>query len=272
MKRCCVAAVALLMARLGTAQQALPPSIGVALIGGTASCPVFIGYVSEGSPAERAGIKSGDVLLTMDGTPVKTSEQGAKLLRTKGENLIHLELLRDDKHYTAALRRENSSTATRKQIRQNGMDPTQTEIDNKMHVLKPERFAGRVFPTHYPSNDKLYYGGFEVLILKNPPQVAVLGIEDGPASWAGVHWGDIIQSVNGVDPRNKSVAELESLFSSEKPSTMTLKIEREGASKQFIFPLAQAAQVLQDNQLELLQGTLVPRGLPERYLPCFSGN
>jgi hypothetical protein len=48
-----------------------------------------------------------------------------------------------------------------------------------------------------------------VLILKNPAQVVVLGIEDGSASRAGVHWGETILSVNGVDPRNNSVAELE---------------------------------------------------------------
>jgi predicted metalloprotease with PDZ domain len=51
-----------------------------------------------------------------------------------------------------------------------------------------------------------------VLILKNPAQVVVLGIEDGPASRAGVHWGDTILSVNEIDPRNKSVAELEPVF------------------------------------------------------------
>jgi hypothetical protein len=46
--------------------------------------------------------------------------------------------------------------------------------------MTQDRFLDRVFPTHYPSNEKLYYAGFEVLILKNPAQVVVLGIEDGP--------------------------------------------------------------------------------------------
>ncbi len=50
---------------------------------------------------------------------------------------------------------------------------------------------------------------------------------------------------------------------------MTLKIGRDDATKEFTFKLAEAAQVLRDNPRELLQGELVPLGLPERYLYCF---
>jgi hypothetical protein len=75
--------------------------------------------------------------------------------------------------------------------------------------------------------------------------------------------------VNGIDPRNKTVAQLEPLFSSQKPGSMTLKIGRDDATKEFTFKLPEAAQVLRDNQRELLQGELVPLGLPERYLYCF---
>ena len=92
-------------------------------------------------------------------------------------------------------------------------------MNGKLKAITQDRFVDRVFPTHYPSNEKLYYPGFEVLILKNPAQVVVLGIEDGPASRAGVHWGDTILSVNGIDPRNKTVAQLEPLFSSQKPGS-----------------------------------------------------
>jgi C-terminal processing protease CtpA/Prc len=76
-------------------------------------------------------------------------------------------------------------------------------------TITQDRIVDRVFPTHYPSDEKVYYAGFELLILKNSAQVVVLGIEDGSASRSGVHWDDTILSVNGVDPRNKSVAELE---------------------------------------------------------------
>jgi C-terminal processing protease CtpA/Prc len=99
--------------------------------------------------------------------------------------------------------------------------------------------------------------------------VIVGGIEDGPASRAGVRWGDRIIAVNGVDPRSKSVAELEFLLSSPKPATMTLTIERAGIRKTFSFELAQAATVLRDNRWQVKNGKLVPLWAPEKYLPCF---
>ena len=47
----------------------------------------------------------------------------------------------------------------------------------------------RAFPGHYPANEQLYYPGFEVFIWDKGNQVTVGGIEDGPASRAGVRWG-----------------------------------------------------------------------------------
>jgi predicted metalloprotease with PDZ domain len=178
--------------------------------------------------------------------------------------------------YTAMVGREKLSTLLEKsgnKILESGMivpkDTTETEMKEKMKLLTLDRFADRVFPAHYPANEQLYYAGFEVLTLKNPPQVVVLGIEDGPASRAGIHWGDTILSVNGVDPRTRPVAELEGLFSSEKPATMTLKIERGRMTKSYLVELAQAAQVLLENKTQLVHGHLLPAGIPEKYLHCF---
>jgi len=258
----------LLMACLASGQQ-----IGVALVGGD-PCPVFVWTVADGSPAERAGLKSGDILVAVAGIGVTTVQDAATLLRS--ETQINLELVRGEKPYATTVRREGNSTIPEKRgykTLKNGMivplDATEKEMQDKMEALRLDRFADRVFPTHYPKSDKLFYPGFEVLVLKDPSQVAVLGIEDGPASRAGVHWGDTIVSVNGVDPRNKSVAALEELFSSEKPAAMTLKIDRDGVTKVFKIDLAQAAQVLRDNQLQFVHGKSVPIGIPEKYASCF---
>jgi hypothetical protein len=51
---------------------------------------------------------------------------------------------------------------------------------------------------------------------------------------------------------------------------MTLKIGRDDATKEFTFKLAEAAQVLRDNQRELLQGELVP--LACRSVICTASN
>jgi len=280
MKTLCILGLGLLTS-LPVASQGRSSSFvtGMTVVGGDGlSCPPFVAHVGVGSPAEIAGIKSGDVLIAVDGTSVSTHPEALKLLRSETPEPVMLSLMRQEKTYVVTVGREKFSVLLDHQhmkLFEIGMelyaplDATEGEMKNKLQMLALDRFVDRVFPSHYPSNEKLYYAGFEVLILKNPTQVVVLGIEDGPASRAGVHWGDTILTVNGVDPRNKSVKELESLFSSEKPASMTIKIERDSVTRTFTFQLAETAQVLRDNQNELLNGTLVPNGLPEKYLSCF---
>jgi C-terminal processing protease CtpA/Prc len=277
MKTLCFLGLGLLISCTAAGQGPSSFGTGIILVGGAESCPAFVANVVAGSPAEQAGIKTGDVLVAVNGTPISTLDESVgKLLHSESPTPVTLSLVHQEKPYVVTVRRVQSSMMPgnqRYKALQSGiivpLDATEAEMNGKLKAITQDRFADRVFPTHYPSNEKLYYAGFEVLVLKNPAQVVVLGIEDGPASRAGVHWGDTILSVNGIDPRNKSVAELEPLFSSQKPGSLTLKIGRDDATKEFTFQLAEAAQVLRDNQRQLLQGELVPLGLPERYLYCF---
>jgi serine protease Do len=54
--------------------------------------------VGRESPAEKAGVKSGDILLKLDGTELKTKEQFQELLKEKApDDRVALELLRNGK-------------------------------------------------------------------------------------------------------------------------------------------------------------------------------
>jgi hypothetical protein len=99
--------------------------------------------------------------------------------------------------------------------------------------------------------------------------MAVGGIEDSPAQKAGVHYGNAIISVNGVSLRGKSMAELERLFSSPKPASMTLVIDRDGAIKTFTLELAKASDVGRANGYQMYKGILIPAATPPDYLYCF---
>lgn len=99
--------------------------------------------------------------------------------------------------------------------------------------------------------------------------MTVGGIEEGPAKAAGVHYGDPIVSVNGVNPRGKSGAKLEQLFSSPAPATMTLVIDRDGRTKTFTFQLAKASDVAAANHKRLYKGRMIPSVIPMPYLRCF---
>jgi C-terminal processing protease CtpA/Prc len=258
------------------AEQAKPEyMIGASIVGRKSPC-VFIGGVSAKSPAADAGIRAGDRIVTVDGTTVTTVQDAAQHIRSESAKPVTLQLMRDGKLYSVTVQRELYTVILERdgmKALENGMiaplDATEAEMSHKMFAIKEERFADRVFPSHYPNDEKLYYPGFEIFVLKDPLQIVVGGIENGPASRAGVHWSDVIVSVNGVDPRNKSVAELEALFSSQKPASMTLIIDRDGVTKTFSFQQEQVTVVMRNNQRQLAKGNLIPLGVPKEYWSCF---
>jgi len=258
------------------AQQEKPKYvIGASIVGSKSPC-VFIGSVSAKSPAADAGIRTGDRIVAVDGTTVTTAQDAAQHMRSESAKPVTLQLMRDGKLYSVTVQRELFTAILERggmKALESGMiaplDATEAEMSHKMLAIKDERFADRVFPSHYPNDEKLYYPGFEVFVLKDPPQIVVGGIENGPASRAGVHWGDFIVSVNGVDPRNKSVAELEALFSGQKLASMTLTIDRDGVTKTFSFQPEQATVVMRNNQHQLAKGNLIPLGVPKEYWSCF---
>ena len=61
--------------------------------------------VGRESPAEKAGVKSGDILLKLDGVELKTKEQFQDMLKEKApDDRVALELLRDGKPETLTFR------------------------------------------------------------------------------------------------------------------------------------------------------------------------
>jgi S1-C subfamily serine protease len=57
---------------------------GITFVGGAESCPVFVVNVGARSPAKQADVKTGDVLIAVDGTRVSSLHEVGKLLHSEG--------------------------------------------------------------------------------------------------------------------------------------------------------------------------------------------
>jgi len=258
-------------------------SIGAPIITGTKKdCPIFIGRLGSNSPAQSAGLRAGDRLLAVNGKDVKgmALRQVAALIRSDQPGNVVLRVWRDGKEFEVVVpRRRYSAIIAGGGMKQAGpflvpLDTTEAEV-KRMTEIEEKPIAGRVFPLHYPLNTNLYYGGFEIFVLAQPPRIAVGGLEQSNATRAGIHSADVILSVNGVDPTGKSPKELEGLFSSNQPKVLKLVVDRVTTTKTIEFQLEKGSDVLKENHWRLVDGTLVPDGVADEDLPCFtekSGN
>src|SRR5579872_1255909 len=251
---------------------------GMTVVGKPASsCPPIVAEVHLDTPAAKVGIQPGDRLLAIDGHHETDILQWRPLLRTKDPKPSTIELEGENGPYTVTVARIKASVLWERDGWKLGPDgsvfpknATEAEMQRVSKMGPEPPPSEKVFPVgHYPANLDLYYPGFEIFVWKEPQQMTVGGIEDGPAENAGIHYGDAIVSVNGISPRGKSIADLERLFSSLKPATMTLVIDRDGAIKKFTFDLAKASDVARANHKRMYKGTWIPAATTPAYLHCF---
>lgn len=251
-----------------------PYSIGVTFVQLQKSCPIFVGGVMKGSPAESAGVRAGDRLLRVDSSTMEDLAHALAALRSGDPSPVKLTISREGKAFEVTVKRERRSVIYAK----NGLksvqgvpvsfDTSDAEVERMIH-FDGSRLVDRVFTRyHYPKDPDLFYPGFELFLLRNPVQVAVGGIEDSPASEAGVHWGDVIVSVDGVSVAGKSVSELEKLFSHSKPEVMRLNIDRLGKFRAVEFKLEKASDIAQRNGLRFENGHWVPTWATVQDLEC----
>jgi C-terminal processing protease CtpA/Prc len=254
-------------------------SIGVTVVRGKRpDCPVFIASVSKNSPAAKAGLESGDVLVAVDGTQV-SFEDASKRLRSQAAKPVTLTIRRGDDStpLTVLVQREPLVTILHDdglKMVQDGrlvpLDTTDREIACLLRFDESRITGQQAFrPTHYPENLNLYYPGFEAFILDGPPQVSVGGIEQGPASDAGVRWGDVLVSVDGVSVARKTALQLEDMLSSKEPRKMTIEVDRCGSRSAFSFMLERAGDIMRRSQKQAVGGEVLPLGIPQKYLSCF---
>jgi len=184
--------------RLGIMIQDLTPDLAQAL-GLPRSAGALVARVEEGTPAERAGIRSGDVVIAVNGRPVSSSRDlrnAIGLMRTGTK--VELTILRDGK--------EETVTAV--------LDESQESPDRVRASRVP---AGAELEELRPGMSG--YGRVE--------GVAVRRVAPGsPAARIGLRSGDVILAVNREAV--KSVAELQRAIEKAGP-VVALRVYRDGA-------------------------------------------
>jgi serine protease Do len=166
----------------------------------------LVGQVTAGSPAAKAGVQPGDVIVQYDGHPIrKTSDLPLLVAETPVGKTVRLEVRRDWKpvSLTAQIAElaESAAVAT--------TEPTQDRLGLSVEPLTAA-LAKR-------------------LEIRDHAGVAVRAVADGsPAEQAGIQAGDVIVEANRKPLR--SVADLRSVLAASKPGeTVLFLIHRKDA-------------------------------------------
>jgi C-terminal processing protease CtpA/Prc len=251
--------------------------IGITVVQPAPTCPVFVTEVDKHSPAEKAGVLAGDRLDAIDGVAVLRGAD-AKRLRADSPKSSVLEILRNGEHEHLKISRESQGVLMKKRhLHRIGEEWFPKEITKEdvayrrrldRLLSEPKNIIGTAFSAdHYPKDLSVYYPGFEVFITRNPGAV-VGGIEAGPASRAGIRYGDIILSVDGTPISGQTPEAAEHLLSSDKPRQISLLVERLSKTKVFHFELERADRILSQNGWQIVHGEKFPAAINPMELDC----
>ena len=171
----------------------------------------LINAVTKGSPAEKSGLKTGDVITIWDGTTVeKFSELPMMIGRTRPGKAVKVEVYRDGKArnltVTVGDKKESGDS-----ISAGGEGSESRDLGLSVTELTAQQ-----------RNEAGVEHG-----------VIVRSVEDGPAADAGIRPGDLIISINRKEI--DSVAEFARVAKSIKPgSTAAVLIMRRGVSQYIV--------------------------------------
>jgi len=164
----------------------------------------LVGQVIEGGPAEKAGIKNGDVILSVNGKTVERSTELPSVVSAiKPGDTARLEVWRDKETKMVNVKVDEFPDETQKVANREKPEPA-----------KADKLGLSVRPLGADERKSASTQGY--LLVEDV---------DGPAAQAGVRPGDVILGVNGKPV--KSMAEFRSATATAS-KTVAILLERDG--------------------------------------------
>lgn len=200
----------------------------------------YVDEVIDDSPAEKAGIKEGDVIIKFDGATIEDSDDLTNAVKkTPPKTEVKIELLRksEKKTVTATLGRQRAPEAYSYRFEMPQM-PRMPRMP-KMPSLPRQNFS-----YHFYSDEDMY--GLELQGLTKQlgeyfevpggKGLLVSGVESGStAEKAGFKTGDVITKIN-----SRSIRDMEDFheeLSDSKDSAASVEVIRKGKSVMFSIPV-----------------------------------
>jgi serine protease Do len=192
---------------LGVGIQDVDPALQEALGMGDRD-GVLISSVEPGGAAERAGVQRGDVVLSVDGSPVGTTGRLRNLIAAKGKGRVQLEILRGGKPITLGV--ELGQLPDKQAQKLPGAAKDSGALGLELSQLSPE-IAKR-------------FG------LDRSEGVVVIQVVPGsPAANAGLQSGDVLLEVDRV--KVTTPADVQRAARAKPKGSVLLLVEREGRTR-----------------------------------------
>jgi serine protease Do len=201
---------------LGIMMQDLTPELRQSLGGQVPEKGALVAQVQPGSPADKAGVKPGDVVLSLDGAPTPGSKelQRAVLGKKVGAE-VQLEVWREGK-----TRRVGATTA---------------ELPNKEHAAPEKKNGGEAPKIGLGLQTVTPDVAHELGIPSHTRGVVVTSVDpNGPAAEAGVQEGDVIVEVDHHPVT--SVAEARRSLTTERSEGHLLRLVRGEGAMYLVIP------------------------------------
>jgi serine protease Do len=194
-----------------------------------AAAGVLIESVREGTPATRAGLQKGDVVVEFDGEAARSARQFTRLVReTAPGRAVKMTVLRDGARRTVDITPESRDSITLQQFPGITGDALRALPRDFNFRFDPQDFWGESFlgsprrmgVSVVPLSDQLaaYFGVKEGVLVSE--------VTSGtPAATAGIQAGDVITAVNGRNVLSSNDL-MREVREAEPGSTLEIRLTR----------------------------------------------